>query len=116
MSKKLYALAVTSLLFLASCTETIIEDLPPETPIDLIKYNPDITTIVSNNCLPCHAGTSASAGLNLESYMNVRNATEIGNLIERINDINNPMPQSGLMPSSQRIIFDQWILDGYLEN
>ena len=41
---------------------------------------------------------------------------ENGNLLNRINDQVNPMPQSGILPSSTRAVIDQWVADGYLEN
>ena len=71
---------------------------------------------ISNNCLPCHAGTFASAGLNLEGYANVRSATENGNLLARINSVSNPMPQNGQMAPVLIATLEQWAIDGYIEN
>jgi hypothetical protein len=52
----------------------------------------------------------------LENYNQVRNSSENGSLIQRINDPADPMPVTGLMPASTRIIFDEWGINGYLEN
>jgi hypothetical protein len=52
----------------------------------------------------------------LENYNQVRSTSENGTLIQRINDVSNPMPTSGLMPASTRALFDEWVQNGYLEN
>jgi hypothetical protein len=52
----------------------------------------------------------------LENYNQVRSASENGTLIQRINDVSNPMPTTGLMPSSKRAFFDEWVQDAFLEN
>tara|TARA_R110000787_G_scaffold7987_1_gene26840 strand:+ start:844 stop:1188 length:345 start_codon:yes stop_codon:yes gene_type:complete len=110
-----------SLLFLSvfitysfsSCsTATIEEVIITET----ITFDADVNVIISNNCLPCHAGTFASAGLNLEGYANVRSATQNGNVLGRINNVSSPMPQGGQMAPVFIATIEQWALDGYIEN
>jgi hypothetical protein len=46
----------------------------------------------------------------------VRSAIENNSLIQRLNDPINPMPPSGLMPIQTRVLFDEWIKNGYLED
>lgn len=78
-----------------------------------VFYDADVKTIMSNNCTSCHAGSSPSAGLDLTSKDNVQNAIENRNLLGRINSSSNPMPQSGLMPQSNRDKMQAWKDQGF---
>ena len=69
-----------------------------------------------NNCTACHGTVSPQAGLSLVTYSQVRNAAENGNLIARMNDPIDPMPESGRLDASIRALIDQWAEDGFLEN
>ena len=100
-------------LSLSSCSTATIEEVIITEPV---TYNADVSIIISNNCLPCHAGTFASAGLNLGGYLNVRSSTENGNLLSRITNVSNPMPQSGLMAPDLIATIEQWAEDGFIEN
>ena len=106
-------------LFLYNCTTNTIDegditDLPPIE--ETVTYDTDVLPIITNNCIGCHSGPNANAGLQLTSYANVRAAAEQGNLVSRINNGSNPMPPTGILPPETRQIIDQWIADGYLEN
>lgn len=113
--KKITSLSTIFLVFLvfSSCSTSTIEEVVITDPV---TFDEDVNIIIINNCLPCHAGTFPSGGVNLEGYTNVRNATENGNLLTSINSVSNPMPQSGLMPPALIAIIEQWAIDGYLEN
>lgn len=113
--KRIFVLSLIAVasLSISSCSTSTIEEVQIVTEV---TYNANVSTIISNNCLPCHGGTTPSAGLNLETYASVRNATENGNLINRINSASNPMPQSGQMPPALIATIEQWAIDGYLEN
>jgi len=50
------------------------------------------------------------------TYSQVRNSAENGLLIQRINDVANPMPPASLMSTSTRTLLDEWVQNGYLEN
>ncbi len=116
-SQKYYLLLLISLfLGLSSCTSAILEDEDIGPIVTTIKYNDDVKNIASANCVSCHGESSPQAGLDLSSYVNVRFAAENGNLLNRINNQANPMPPSGILPSSTRAVVDQWVADGYLEN
>lgn len=100
-----------------SCSKAVIEDPNPPNTIDkIIKYNPDVETVMFNNCITCHGGSAPSASVTLTNYIDVRYYTESGNLIDRINDNVNPMPASGLMSTENRLIIEKWKQDGFLEN
>jgi len=105
-------------LFLTSCTKAFIPDDPStNTPITtIIKYNSDVKLIMKNNCITCHGGPAPSASLDLTTYANVKNATINRSLLERMNEVTAPMPQSGLLLLPTRQIMDKWKTDGYLEN
>ncbi len=105
-------------LGLASCTKAFISnDEETTNPITkTIKYNSDVNQIMTNNCVTCHGGPSPSAGLDLTTYINVRAAALNRNLLERMNNVTAPMPQSGILLLSTRQIIDKWKTDGYLEN
>ena len=100
-------------LCLSSCSTATIEEIIITEPV---TYNADVSIIITNNCLPCHAGGFPAAGLNLEGYTNVRSSTENGNLLSRINNVSNPMPQSGLMAPDLIATIEQWAEDGFIEN
>lgn len=106
------------LLGFSSCTKAFISDGTETTnPIDkTITYTADVKQIMTNNCITCHGGPSPSAGLELTTYTNVKNAALNRNLLERMNDATAPMPQSGLLILQTRQIMDKWKADGYLEN
>ena len=83
--------------------------------------NPSFTTCVSpiiqENCVSCHSYSgSAGSTLNLDNYDAIKHATLEGNLIERINSIENPMPPSGRMSHSSIDIIEKWKLNGSPNN
>ncbi|QHI36246.1 hypothetical protein IMCC3317_16050 [Kordia antarctica] len=121
MQKKIYIgfACICVLTIFYNCTTNTIDegdvaDLPPI--VETITYDDDVEAIITTNCISCHSGPNANAGLQLTSYLNVKAAAEQGNLLNRINNATNPMPQSGLLPPETRQIIDQWVADGYLEN
>jgi uncharacterized membrane protein len=105
------------IIFLGSCSES-------EVPIDNgnidpqleITYEANVKQIINGNCISCHSGTSPQGNLLLTTYDNVKNVGESGKLITRMNSTSNPMPPSGILPSSTRNVIDKWKEDGFLEN
>ena len=103
---------------LGSCTYADIITVDPNnlSPItDTIRYNPEVQQIMFDRCVTCHGGPAPSAGLDLSIYSGVRNATENGSLINRINSESAPMPTSGLMDAELRQQIQKWADDGYLQ-
>ncbi|MCP4438608.1 MAG: hypothetical protein GY810_06650 [Aureispira sp.] len=72
------------------------------------SYANDVAPIINNYCTTCHSGMAASAGIDLTSYQSVKHQTEQGNLLNRINDANTPMPPSGIIPKEERQIITDW--------
>ena len=103
-------------ILISSCTKGYIPvEETNQIPTGPITYQTHISPIISTRCVSCHSGNNPQAGLLLENYTQVRNSTENGDLIQRINDPINPMPTSGLMSTSTRALFDEWVNSGYLE-
>ena len=113
---KYFFLILIFISIISSCSETVIDDIDPPPIEEVVAYNPEIKAVIDNFCINCHNADFSSGGLNLSDYNLVRNATENANLIQRINDVQNPMPQSGLMPAEERALFDKWVDDGFPEN
>ncbi len=101
---------IASLLFagntLATSTSSTIQDE--------ISYTNDIRPIVKNFCTSCHAGKKPEGKLRLTSYAQVRKEAEKGELLQRINDHEDPMPEDGLMPQYMRHLFQLWADGGYI--
>ena len=81
---------------------------------DEISYTNDIRPIVNNFCTTCHAGDDPQGDFVLTSYEAVLKHTKKGDLLERINDPDDPMPQNGLMPNYMRRLFKIWAEQGYI--
>ena len=114
--QKFFLLSIWGLLVLSfGCSKAILDEGDVE-PITSATYVDDVAPIISANCLNCHSGPTPFAGLRLVDYDDVRIAVENRNLIARINDTVNPMPQSGLMPLQQRLTIERWRDDGFPEN
>lgn len=86
---------------------------PAESFQDEVSFSNDIRPIVDNFCATCHAGDAPEGDLRLEDYESVRKGIENGDLLERINDHENPMPQDGLLPIYQRRMFQVWADSGF---
>lgn len=82
---------------------------------DEVSYSNDIAQVVKNFCTTCHAGDDPEGDFVLTSYADVREYTEHGDLLARINDHRDPMPEDGLMPQHFRRLFQVWADTGYLE-
>lgn len=116
--KKTLALTLICLFLLSySCTtaEIPLEQDPDPIPTT-VTYVSDVKTIIDNNCISCHGAVSPNAGLSLVTYQQVKNSAQNGNLIARMNDQVNPMPQGQILSVNIRAIIDKWRDDGFLEN
>lgn len=83
--------------------------------IEEVSYETHIKPIMENYCTSCHSGEYPEGGLWLETYEQVRLKTERGNLLQRINDEQYPMPIDGLMPEKERKLIEEWANQGFLE-
>lgn len=76
----------------------------------------DVSSIFSTNCGGCHNSNLNAGNLLLTNYSEIKEATQEGDVINRINDEANPMPTSGLMSQANRDLIQSWADDGFLEN
>lgn len=122
--KKLLGMLAIMGLFLASCSNDN-DDPEPDNNMNgdnmngntEITYVGNIRGIMTASCTGCHSDPpSQGAPMSLETYNDVRGAVETRNLLARINSATNPMPPTGLMPSSTRQLIEDWIDAGMPEN
>jgi len=98
---------VVSVFAVQSCST---DDLAALNNLDAsaVNYTDHIMPLVKSYCIGCHQGESPAAGVNLETYENVKKHMVEGNLHTRINDGKDPMPPGELMPPSYRELFMNW--------
>ena len=106
-------LALVGVLMVSCESHTFNEIAQKEDPIKTVSYNNDVKPIMSNNCISCHGSSSPSAGLSLTTYTQVRNSTEKGGLLCKINASCGVMPQSGKMPQPLINTINSWATQGY---
>jgi hypothetical protein len=98
--------------FIVSCESHTYEDISGE--VANPTYTTSIKPIIDTNCLSCH---SAIAGEfpTMETYAQVREAAENGNMICRIDDqsCGLVMPQSGRMPQTKINTIKNWVSNGF---
>lgn len=73
-----------------------------------IAYDNVIAPIIADNCLTCHSGIFPSADMDLGSYDYLVSAVKNNGLLQRINNPKDPMPTSGLLPKSKRLLIEKW--------
>lgn len=93
-------------------TEEIIQINYDSSTVD---YTNQIAPIIANNCLTCHSGTFPSADMDLDSYDAVVTAVKSYDLLKRINNPKDPMPTSGLISKSKRLLIEEWANNGFLK-
>ncbi|MFZ4671115.1 MAG: hypothetical protein ACOYLT_03780 [Flavobacterium sp.] len=95
-----------------SCDSTTYEEISGE--VENPTYSKNIKPIIENNCLSCHSAAAAEYPT-METYAQVRDAAENGNMICRIDDqsCGAVMPQSGRMPQTRIDIIKKWVVNGY---
>ena len=115
------SLVAVSVIFVSSCEKDNIEDLTGggNDTIDsnaVYTYQDVAPLLSAYSCLGCHNAGSASGGVNLDGYQNVRTWAESGELMGAINWENgftNMPPSGGQMTEADRYIIQNWIDNGY---
>ena len=114
-------------LLCSSCSDLFLTIKKNECEIDNPKYNfdADIKPIIDQYCISCHHSDYPSGNLNLSAYNEfnisiyfIPGDTTQGKILNRINDINNPMPPAWAEPMDEKSIqiINTWILECAVEN
>ncbi len=79
----------------------------------------DVAAVLSQSCTTCHAGTNASAGVDLTTYAALVAPSKVDPAVSvaqraslRMKNAQNPMPTTGLLPAADVAVLDQWIAAG----
>ncbi|GEL12270.1 hypothetical protein SAMN05192550_3159 [Flavobacterium glycines] len=117
---KLYS--ATLLLVMSSCSSggDSNSDPDPDPTPTTITYTNTISSIISANCISCHASTPTNgATISLNTYAKVKTAVESNGLIDRISlpqGNTSMMPKDGTrLPQATIDKFTNWKNNGYPE-
>ena len=124
MSKNGYNCLIVSIVFILiqGCYYDVEEDLYPSTSIcdtSLVTYSQTVRPILDNNCMNCHSQTASMGNVVLESYSDVLNYVNSGQLVGAINHDPNfsAMPQGEAKLDDCTILkIETWVLAGSPEN
>lgn len=95
-----------------SCESATYEEISGE--VENPTYTANVKSIIVNNCLSCHSVAGAELPT-METYSQVRDAAENGDMICRIDDqsCGTVMPQTGRMPQPKINTIKNWVANGY---
>ncbi len=113
--KKLALLFVLAIIVM-SCESDSTDDLTIPAP-DIITYTANVKSIIDQSCATsgCHDAATNTAGLTLETYVQVRNGFETRGALARMRSTSAPMPPTRNLPGTTIAIIAEWINQGYLE-
>ncbi|WP_188621785.1 cytochrome c [Flavobacterium suaedae] len=117
-------IVVLTVFGLYSCDSNTYEDIEEDSITDddipvVITYDAHVKQIVDANCVTCHSAGATASFLPLTNYMEVKDAVENTDLLDRIQRQNGQpglMPQTGRMPMNNIDAILEWNMDGLLEN
>jgi hypothetical protein len=114
MKKSILLLLFACASFLVSCTTRTYEEISETESTLPITYTSNIKSIINSNCIGCHFDGGQFP--TLETYEQVKNAAQNGNLICRIDQTQScgsVMPPSGPMPKQAIDMILLWQKEGY---
>lgn len=120
-TRQLMALLLTALLFTA-CYKDNEEDLYPgnnECVTENVSFSATVWPAINNNCVSCHSGAGASAGIRLGNYSDISAAIDGGRFVGAIKHQQgfSAMPPSGAKLSDCTISqIEAWIQQGKKNN
>lgn len=108
--------ALGAVLALAGCDDTLFNGNEPASGV----FVEDVLEIIDFECISCHAGVTAEAGLDLstdfcsviDGRVVVPEQPELSLLYLRMRSPSEPMPPSGRLAQDQLDIVKTWIKDG----
>ncbi len=109
--KALKLIFIIAIGFVFSCESNTYEEISGE--IENPTYTLNVKSIIDNNCLSCHS-SSGGEFPTMETYLQVKNVAQNGNMICRIDDqsCGSVMPQSGRMPQTKINTIKKWTNNG----
>lgn len=110
------AAVLSALAFAPGCyydnEQTLYGIDPTACDTSLVKYSTVVQPLLKDNCLGCHSPGGVQESSPLHTYEYVKLFADNGSLVARTNDVNSPMPQSGLLPSCDRAEIRAWVNRG----
>jgi hypothetical protein len=86
--KKIINVVLFPFILFSGC-ENNVEENSEDNPVDCTEvetyYTENVAPILESNCTGCHSGPTPTAGLSLDSYLNVRAAIKTGDVLDRVN-------------------------------
>jgi uncharacterized membrane protein len=115
--KKYYFLLLVSAaaIFLSNCNSV---KKAASAPLPKLTYEANVSTVIMNNCVPCHIPAKGGKMKPYDNYVNIK--TDIDEIIRRI-ELNPgekgfmPFKKTAKLSDSTINIFKQWRSDGVLE-
>lgn len=107
--KYILSIAAGATLLAVSCKDTV------EPSATAVTYESEVAKLMTNYCISCHSGSKPADGIDLTTYEGVKEQAQKGEITEKMNDENDPMPPSGMLAESKRKIIDNWISNGMPE-
>jgi hypothetical protein len=115
----LLTLAITGFSGCYYDTEAVLYPGSSCKPVSNPSLVTDVMPILNSRCNNCHSGTSPSAGIKLDSYIEVMKSVNNNSLMGSINHESSfsPMPKNaGKMNSCEIQKIQDWITQGTLNN
>lgn len=109
---KIFLVLIIAYFIGFSCESQTYTEISEQVTIP--TYVNNVKPIIINNCLSCHSSQAGQFPI-METYAQVRDAAENGNMICRIDDqsCGAVMPQSGRMPQLNINTIKLWSANGF---
>jgi hypothetical protein len=109
----IFLLFICTITYMVSCTSSTYEEI--SAPVTNPTYAVNVEPVIKAKCTGCHSGGQSP---NLTTYQNVKNATQNGDLICRIDQTpgvacGRVMPPSGSMSKQTIDMIILWQTQGY---
>lgn len=93
----------------------------PENACDTaqVSFSAKVSPIIAQNCAisGCHAGSNATAGLNLTEFQTIQSIAQNGQLVGRVTGTGGAlMPPSGSLPDCDIALIKNWVNQGAPDN
>lgn len=114
MKKSILIILFACAAFLGSCTTRTYEEISETETSTSPTYTGNIEAIIQTNCVSCHSAGGRFP--TLETYDQVKEATQNGDLICRIDQTQScgsVMPRQGAMPRPTIDMIILWQKEGY---